>query len=125
MTLSAVMYAKNLDRLVEFYPALGLAVDEAQSGDYAVLIGPQIELSIVQIPEQIASQIQITDPPQARSNTPIKLAFVVQSIDRALEAARLLGGRTEDSSKRWQFRGHAIQDAIDPEGNRYQLREPL
>jgi hypothetical protein len=30
-----------------------------------------------------------------------------------------------DGATRWQFRGHAIQDAIDAEGNVYQLREPL
>jgi predicted enzyme related to lactoylglutathione lyase len=125
MTLAAVMYAKDLDRLVAFYSALGLTVDEAQRGDYAVLTAPQVELSIVQIPEPIASQIEIANPPQARSRTPIKLAFVVPSIDRALEAARARGGRVDDGAKRWQFRGHAIQDAVDPEGNQYQLREPL
>jgi hypothetical protein len=36
-----------------------------------------------------------------------------------------LGGRIKDGSKRWQFRGHAVQDAVDPEGNVYQLRAPL
>jgi catechol 2,3-dioxygenase-like lactoylglutathione lyase family enzyme len=125
MTLAAVMYAKDLDRLVAFYTALGLTVDEAQRGDYAVLMGPRVELSIVQIPEHIASQIEISNPPQARSRTPIKLVFFVPSIDGALEAARLHGGRVDDGSKRWQFRGHTVQDAIDPEGNLFQLRQPL
>jgi len=64
-------------------------------------------------------------PPQARESTPIKLAFLVPSIDEALAAAGLLGGRVKEGSKRWQFRGHAIQDAVDPEGNVYQLREAL
>jgi predicted enzyme related to lactoylglutathione lyase len=84
-----------------------------------------MELSIVQIPEHIASGIEITNPPQVRSRTPIKLAFVVPSIDETLEAGRILGGRVEEGSKRWQFRGHSIQDAIDPEGNQFQLREAL
>ena len=119
------MYAKDLDRMVAFYTALGLKVDDAQSGDYAVLTGPECELSIVQIPQRVASQIQIASPPQAREKTPIKLAFVVSSIDEALQATQVLGGRIKDGSKRWHFRGHAIQDATDPEGNVYQLREPL
>ncbi len=119
------MYAKSLDRLVAFYTALGLSVDEIQHGDYAVLTGPQVELSIVQAPEHIASQIEISDPPQARSQAAIKLVFVVPSVEVALEAARLLGGRADEGSKRWKFRGHSIQDAIDPEGNKYQLREAL
>jgi predicted enzyme related to lactoylglutathione lyase len=125
MALAAVMYAKNLDSLVAFYATFGLSVDETERGEYAVLTGPQVELSIIQIPAHLASAIEISSPPKVRSRTPIKLVFVVSSIDEALKAARLLGGRTEESSKRWKFRGHAIQDAIDPEGNQYQLREPL
>jgi hypothetical protein len=125
MTLKAVMYAKSLDRLAAFYATCGLAVDEIELGDHAVLTGPGVELSIIQIPAPIAAQIEISIPPQARSTTPIKLAFVVSSIDEALEAARPLGGRIADDSKRWQFRSHTVQDAVDPEGNVYQLRELL
>lgn len=119
------MYAKDLDRLAAFYAALGLTIDEVEPGEYAVLTGPGVELSIVQIPMHIANGIAISSPPQARERTPIKLAFTVPSIDQALESTRPLGGRVMDSAKRWQFRGHAIQDAVDPEGNVYQLREPL
>ena len=125
MTTAAVIYAKDLDRLVAFYKALGLEVDEAERGDYAVLLGKDVELSIVQVPQQVAAQIEISTPPQARTRTPIKLAFVVASIEESLEATRVLGGRIKEDAKRWQFRGHAVQDAIDPEGNVYQLREPL
>jgi catechol 2,3-dioxygenase-like lactoylglutathione lyase family enzyme len=125
MSLAAVLYAKNLERLAEFYTTLGLVVDESERGDFAVLIGPGAELSIVQVPEPFASQIEISDPPQARSRTPIKLVFFVTSVDATLAAAGRLGGRIADGSKRWEFRGHAVQDAIDPEGNQYQLREPL
>ncbi len=125
MTLAAVLYAKNLDRLVELYTTLGLVVDEFQHGDYAVLTAPGVELSIVQVPEPVASQIEISSPPQVRSRTPIKLVFFVSSIEPTLLAAARLGGRIGDGSKRWQFRDHAVQDAVDPEGNQYQLREPL
>ena len=125
MSHAAVVYAKDLDRMVAFYTALGLTVDEAQRDNHAVLIGPGLELSIVQIPERVASHIELSDPPPVRENTPIKLAFVVSSIDETLAATCALGGRVKDDSKRWQFRGHAIQDAVDPEGNVYQLRERL
>ena len=124
MTHAAVMYARDLDRLVEFYAAHGLTVDEAQS-DYAVLTGPQCELSIVQIPQNVAAQIEVQSPPRAREETPIKLVSVVSSIDEVLRVTGALGGRIKDGSKRWHFRGHAVQDAIDPEGNVYQLRELL
>jgi predicted enzyme related to lactoylglutathione lyase len=121
---AAVLYAKDLDRMVEFYAALGLKVDEVERSDFAVLLGSELELSIVQIPKDIASQIEISTPPQARTRGGIKLAFVVASIEKSLEATRTLGGRIKEDAKRWQFRGHAVQDAVDPEGNVYQLREP-
>jgi catechol 2,3-dioxygenase-like lactoylglutathione lyase family enzyme len=124
MSTAVVIYAKDLGRMVEFYTALGLKVDEAED-DFAVLLGAGLELSLVQIPEPMAAQIEISTPPQARTRTPIKLAFFVPSIDKSLEATRALGGRIKEDAKRWQFRGHALQDAIDPEGNVYQLRERL
>ena len=124
MTRAAVMYATDLDRLVEFYTAHDLTVDETRPGDYAVLTGPHCELSIIQIPRHIAAHIEIQSPPQARENTSIKLVFVVSSIDEVLNVTGALGGRIKDGSKRWHFRGHAVH-AIDPEGNVYQLREPL
>jgi len=123
MLHAAVVYAKELERMVAFYAALGLEVEEKLPGDYAVLTAPQAELSLVQIPEPIASRIEISDPAQIRERTPIKLAFVVPSIDRALDAAESKGGRVHAGSKRWEFRGYRIQDAVDPEGNVYQLRE--
>jgi hypothetical protein len=58
-------------------------LDESARGDYAALIGgAELELSIVQIPERIGSQIKLSDPPQARESTPIKLVFLVPSIDK-------------------------------------------
>lgn len=124
MIHAAVIYVKNLDRMVEFYTALGLTVEDAQRSDYAVLTGLQYELSLVQVPTDIAARIEIASPPVARENTSIKLAFVVSSIDQTLHTTEALGGSRKDGSKKWTFRGHAIQDAIDPEGNVYQLREP-
>jgi len=126
MTHAAVVYAKDLERMVAFYTALGLTLDEFSRADYAVLTGANgLELSIIQIPERFASQITLSAPPQAREGTPIKLVFFVPSIDDALAAAGPLGGRSKDGSKPWRFRGHTVQDAVDPEGNVYQLRAAL
>jgi predicted enzyme related to lactoylglutathione lyase len=125
MANAAVMYVTDLERMVQFYAELGLKLEETKRGEYAVLAGPQFEMSIIQIPRHLASQINPSEPPQAREQTPIKLVFFVPSIDAALKAAGSLGGQSKADSRRWQFRGHAIQDAIDPEGNVYQLREAL
>ena len=93
MSHATPVYAKDLDRMVVFYAALGLTGGQTQRGDYAVLMGSELELSIVQIQERIASQIELSNPPQAREGTPVKLAFVVSSIDETLAATRVLGGR--------------------------------
>ncbi len=124
MIQGAVLYAKELDRLVTFYSMLGGNVVDAQPGEYAVLQGSNTELSIVQSPKHIASEIQITTPPAVRTNTALKLMFLVPSINQALASALQLGGITEPDAKRWEFRGHLIQDAVDPEGNVYQLCQP-
>lgn len=125
MPHAAVIYAKDLSRMVEFYSRLGLVVDETVAGEYVVLQRDGLELSIVQTPLQLAAQIEIADPPQPRERTPIKLAFAVPSIDATLAATGALGGRLKPGAGRWQFRGHTVQDAVDPEGNVYQLRESL
>ncbi len=118
--IGAVIYAKELDKLVAFYASFGFEVVEAEPGDYAVLAAAGTELSIVQIPERIAAGIEIAEPPEVRGSSPVKLSFEVTSIDEALAAA-LLGGRIIEVAGRWEFRGKVVQDAIDPEGNIYQL----
>jgi catechol 2,3-dioxygenase-like lactoylglutathione lyase family enzyme len=81
MPHAAIIYARDLDRMVEFYTALGLTVDDAHRDGYAVLTGPHGELSLVQVPNDMATSIEIASPPLARETTPIKLAFVVASIE--------------------------------------------
>jgi hypothetical protein len=125
MTAAAVIYADSLSRLVAFYGVLGFRVDESETGDYAVLIGPQMELSVIQALKHAASQDTVSDPPRIREETPLKLVIFVPSIDEALAATSVLGGRTKEGSNRWTFRGHTVQDAVDPEGNVYQLRQAL
>jgi predicted enzyme related to lactoylglutathione lyase len=125
MANAAVMYVTDLDKMVQFYAQLGLKLEETKRGEYAVLAGLHFEMSFIQSPRPLASQINASKPPQAREQTPIKLVFIVPSIDVALEAGVSLGGQIKADSRKWQFRGHTIQDAIDLEGNVYQLRELL
>lgn len=124
MLQGAVLYAKDLDRQVTFYATFGGQIVEQQAGDYAVIEDGNSQFALVQIPPQIAAAIEITSPPAIRAQTPIKLIFVVASIDEALSAAAKLGGTTAPDAQPWQFRGHEVQDAIDPEGNVYQLWQP-
>src|SRR5262245_8264029 len=61
--IGAVLYAKDLPRLAEFYRAVvGLQVQTMQEG-IAVLGHPPSQLAIVRIPKRIAETITIETPP--------------------------------------------------------------
>ncbi|KAG1648076.1 hypothetical protein GQR58_030108 [Nymphon striatum] len=94
---------------------------ESQPAEYVVVQGASTELTIVQIPDQIAESIQISTPPTVRAHTPVKLSFVVPSIDDTLESILALGGLVETSAQRWSFRNNELLDVVDPEGNVFQL----
>jgi predicted enzyme related to lactoylglutathione lyase len=68
------------------------------------------------IPPGIANQIEITDPPEERSDVPIKLVF--QTADMEAVCARLekLGAKISPP------RTSGSRDAVDPEGNILQLQ---
>ena len=63
--IGAVLYAKDLQRPVEFYSAVaGLNVQSVQKG-FAILGREASQLVIVQIPKRIADSIDISAPPAA------------------------------------------------------------
>jgi hypothetical protein len=78
--IGAVLYAKDLPRLVEFYSAVaGLHVRTIQEG-FAVLGQQPSQLVIVRIPKRIAQSITIETPPVHREDAPFKLVFAVVDI---------------------------------------------
>jgi DNA-binding MarR family transcriptional regulator/catechol 2,3-dioxygenase-like lactoylglutathione lyase family enzyme len=118
-----VLYAKNLARMQEFYRSLlDLEVEQAQS-DHVLLRSTLLELVIVQIPESIASTVDIAVPPRRRSGTPIKLVFDVMNLGATRASARVLGGEVDPSAQEWTSEGYRICDGQDPEGNVVQFRQ--
>ena len=87
-----VLYARNLARMQEFYQTLFRLEVEHAAPDHVVLASSVSRLIIVQTPQAIASNIQISDPPTRRTETPIKLVFEVENIGAARAAAPDLGG---------------------------------
>ena len=124
MLLGSVMYAKEMNLLVDFYQLLGFSVDTAEPG-FTILTRLGTELSIIQAPEVIAAEIEIENPPVSRTETPIKLVFVVDSIEAVAEQLNKRGGRMDRGQARWQLGDFYVQDAVDPEGNIFQLRERM
>ena len=115
------VYAKDLDRLANFYESiLGLSRLHA-SEEWVVLDGQGMQLIVHAIPAPIASSIQISSPPQHREDTALKFFFTVPSIAAARAAAPALGG--EVFSQQWHGPGFRVCNGCDPEGNIFQVRE--
>lgn len=121
----AVVYAKDVARVGEFYAAVtALPVTEVESG-YVVMEANGFQLLIFAIPSHIATDIEITTPPVRREETPIKLIFVVPSIAISRARVAAFGGLLNPTESEWQFHGVRVCDGYDPEGNVFQLRESV
>jgi predicted enzyme related to lactoylglutathione lyase len=118
-----VIYAKDIDKVSAFYAAVSdLAVTLVEPGRVE-LAGGGFELVIIAIPEHIAVDIEIADPPQRREETPIKPIFVVHSIAAARAVAGVHGGVIDSPEREWELPHARVCDGHDPEGNVIQLRE--
>ena len=119
----AIIYARDYRSLAKFYEQVaGLTHREADE-EYVLLTSPSFQLVILQIPERLAANITIDNPPRKRENTPIKLFLNVSSIADARQAANGLGGQMNEAGKEWKFHGIKRCDGVDPEGNVFQLQE--
>lgn len=117
----AVLYAKDAAVLAEFYRQLLAAQQLHAEPAYFVLQSPDVQLVLHAIPEPIASTFVIASPPEPREDAAIKLFFTVPSIELARETAERFGGVVHGQA--WEGDGFTACDAMDPEGNVFQLRE--
>jgi len=121
--IGAVLYARDLDRLVEFYASVAGIEPQTVEKGFATLGAGPTQFVIVRIPKRIADTIEIATPPEPREDTPLKLVFSVEDIARARERAAELGGAVNAMEREWEFEGARVRDGHDPEGNIFQLRQ--
>ncbi|MFK2878347.1 VOC family protein [Rhodanobacter hydrolyticus] len=122
---AAVLYAKDLSKIGNFYAQVaGLQIIHEEP-DHIVLESDAFQLVVVAIPGEHAASIHITEPPQRRENIAIKLAFPVASITATRQMAQLHGGEFNSPSREWLFQGARVCDGQDPEGNVVQFRESV
>jgi predicted enzyme related to lactoylglutathione lyase len=119
----AVLYAKDMRCLAAFYSAVAGLTEVQRGHDFTVLENGATQLTIVAVPERIATKIGITVPPRRREETPVKLFFAVPHLDAIRETVVKLGGALDPAGREWQFGGWRVCDGHDPEGNVFQLRE--
>lgn len=117
---SLVIFSVDAGRLATFYGAiLGAAAVAESSGDVR-LVAEGEEVLIHTVPEKIARNIEVTNPPVARVGSPIKPVFDVRSLESTLEVVRANGGVVTDF--RFTLDGLTRHDVLDPDGNVIQLR---
>ena len=81
--IGAILYAKDLGRLVDFYSSVvGIEPLTIEKG-YAILGSRPSQFVIVRTPKRIADTIDIATPPEPREDTPLKLVFAVEDIAHA------------------------------------------
>ncbi|HUD40546.1 MAG TPA: VOC family protein [Dokdonella sp.] len=117
------VYAKDVERLARFYAALLGLRRVHDAAELAVLGGASIQLIVHAIPPAIAATIRIDSPPKRREDTALKFFFTVPSLAEARRSAAALGG--EVLAEVWDGPGFRVCNAVDPEGNVFQLREPM
>ncbi len=115
-----LIYASDRDRLERFYCEVAgmrrLHADE----HVAVLASDDLQLVLHRTPPQIAADIVIAAPPQRREDVAIKFFLTVPDLAVAAERIAALGGAL--FAERWQGPGFTMGNAMDAEGNVFQVR---
>ncbi len=115
------IYAKDTNRLARFYEAIASMRRVTETSELIVLASPDIQLIVHAMPPHIANDVVISEPPERREDTALKFFFTVPSLDASRDQAAALGG--EVGRENWRGPGFIVCNAVDPEGNVFQLRE--
>jgi predicted enzyme related to lactoylglutathione lyase len=117
----ALIYAKDLPRLSQFYQQLLTMRRRLADDEHHVLESADFQLIVHAIPPQIAAGIVLAEPPAPRENSAMKLFFSVPDLADAAALMARLGGCLFEPV--WAGPGFAVRNGCDPEGNILQLRQ--
>ena len=120
---SAMLYVKDLERMRKFYAdMLGVQPTNQHWTDaWATFDAGGARFALHAIPSEMAKHIEIASPPVPRERGPVKLVFEVKDVES--ERIRLESLGIETLRRSWQRPGESC-DAIDPEGNVFQICSP-
>ena len=121
----AVVFVKDLERMIAFYRAVAALAPTEQGDGYCVLENAGVELVLHAIAPHIAARVDVADPPAPRAEASVKLILAVADLAAARSQAALHGGRLRPAEHEWDWRGLQVCDGVDPEGNVIQLRAAL
>jgi predicted enzyme related to lactoylglutathione lyase len=118
-----VVFAKNKKRVSAFYRETLSLVAEESEASHDLLRGGTYEVVVHAIPRRVASGIRIARPVVPREDMPFKPTFVVANLEAVRAAAMKTGGNLRPAESAWRFRGCAVLDGWDPEGNVVQFKQ--
>ena len=112
----AIIFVKDLPGMAAFYGGtLGLkAIAETRTESWVEFDGGGAGVALHAIPPQFAGGVEISSPPRAREESPVKLVFQVE--DLAKERARLESQGVPTIPRPW-----GACDCLDPERNVFQI----
>ncbi|MEG0920196.1 MAG: glyoxalase/bleomycin resistance/dioxygenase family protein [Comamonas sp.] len=117
-----LIYAKNRDLLAQFYTQI-LGMRELHRRDEIVVLESEhFQLVIHAIPASIAEHVHVSTPPVRRENVALKFFATIDSIAAVRALAAQLGGQVFDEL--WHGPGFVACNAMDSEGNVFQMRAP-
>ncbi len=117
---TAFVFARGTESLARFYEAaFGFTVTHREPG-WIVMDAGGIELAVHQIPDEIAGDIVVADPPHERTWGSTKLVFAVEDFAAAKGRLEAAGARFREPNT-WD--GETARDFIDPEGNVFRIRQ--
>ena len=117
------IYAKDVERVAAFYAEVLGMVRAHATPQMMVLRSPDLQLVVHAMPAERAAQVTIATPPVPRDDAAIKFFHTVPSLAQAGETAAALGGAVWPEQYRGP--GFIVCNAVDPEGNIFQVRESV
>jgi len=121
----AVLFAKKVDEVAAFYASV-LGLREAnRDTDHILLESPGFQLVVHRLTEHMAKTVETSETPVRRASAAFKPVFFVSNLTSVRTEAEVHGGIVEPKDKEWSFNGTVVCDALDPEGNVIQFRQPI
>lgn len=116
----ALIYAKDLDALSDFYCRLLGMRQRVADAQHQVIESDDIQLIIHATPAHLAADIRLTRPPAPREDQTIKLFFTTDSLAAIERRILELGGGV--TGPVYDGPGFKARNAFDCEGNVFHIR---
>jgi predicted enzyme related to lactoylglutathione lyase len=115
--VSAVLFAKDARRVATFYHEVFGFAARAADEFHALLDCGGFSLMIQKIPEHMARDIVVSNPPERRESGSVRLDYPVKDVAGARRRAQQYGGRIDDEPPAWAAGDDSWFLGFDPEGN--------